>query len=122
MTTPIRRRLLRHNPPEGAPAEIGEDEIGALASPIVILGDPGAGKSVLMAALGAAPGSKFVRAGTLVRSADPRALVGEASRLVIDGVDEIPSNAAGASVEAVLAQLSKLGNPDFVISCRAGTI
>lgn len=121
MTTvpPIPRRLKRHEPPEGEVALIDEAEALGLPAPIVVVGDPGAGKSVLMETFGQMPGAIYLRAGAFVRHADPARLVGAATRLIVDGVDEVASNAAGGGVEAVLRQLSALGHPDFVLSCRA---
>ena len=86
---------------------------------MVILGDPGLGKTVLTRWLGEQPGMKFVRAGTFVRAANPSNSVAETERIVVDGLDEIASAAPGGAVDAVLKQLSAIGNPPFVLSCRA---
>jgi hypothetical protein len=115
----IERRLRRLDPPAGADPIIGQADIGALAtSVVVVLGDPGAGKSVLMEGLGAAPGATFVRATSLVRMADPATRLGTFDRIVVDGVDEVASAVAGGGVDAVLTKLSLLGNPDCILSCR----
>ena len=37
---------------------------------------------------------------------------------IIDGLDEISSAAPGSAVETVLTQLSAIGNPPFILSCR----
>jgi len=116
---PIPRRLRRLDPPEGAAAEVEEGEIAGLQGPLVIVGDPGAGKSVLMEALDKTQGAVFVRAARLVRMANPSKILGSPERLIIDGVDEVASNAPGGGVEAVLTKLSELDYPDFIISCRA---
>ena len=117
-TVPIDRRLRRLDPPEGAASVIGQSEIDALASPIVVLGDPGAGKSVLMDLLGKAAGSVYVRASSLARMVNPVARLGSFERIVIDGVDEVASAVTGGGVEAVLGKLSTLGNPSCILSCR----
>ncbi len=115
---PLARRLSWDRGADGI-SDLGEDQIAALPAPIVIVGDPGAGKSVLMKTLGDTTGHVLLRAGSFVRNANPQLLVGDATTLVIDGVDEIGANVAGGGVEAVLTKLSELGNPAFILSCRA---
>lgn len=97
---------------------ISQDEIAAIMEPVVILGDPGLGKSVLTQMLGEEPGMKYYRAGTFVRAAKPESLIAEGECIIIDGLDEIASTALGGGVEAVLKQLSAMGNPRFILSCR----
>jgi hypothetical protein len=72
-----------------------------------------------MEALQGTKGAVFVRATRLVRMANPAKILGSPERLVIDGVDEVASNAAGGGVDAVLTKLSELDYPDFIMSCRA---
>lgn len=116
---PIKRRLRRLNPPTDADPIVGQADIGALAAPVVVvLGDAGAGKSVLMEGLGGAPGAVFVRAASLVRMDNPAARLGLFDRIVVDGVDEVASAVTGGGVDAVLTKLSMLGNPDCILSCR----
>ena len=50
---------------------------------------------------------------------NPRSLVADNERPVIDGLDEIASAVPGGAVVDVLKQLSKLGNPSFILTCRA---
>ena len=88
---------------------IGQDEIAVIAAPVVILGDPGLGKSVLTQMLGDQPGLKYCRAGVFVRSASPGSLILKGERIIIDGLDEIASTSLGGGVEAVLKQLSTMG-------------
>jgi hypothetical protein len=115
---PIPRRLARQAAKSGAWEIIDQSEIADIVEPVIILGDPGLGKSTLAAELGALPGFSYIRAGTFARTADPRTLFQDGDCLVIDGLDEIASTAVGGGVEAVLAQLSKLGNPHFILSSR----
>ena len=116
---PIARRLRWINPPEGAQADLHESDIAGLRGPIVIVGDPGAGKSVLMETLEGQGGAVFVGATRLIRMSNPPETFGLVSRLVIDGVDEVASNAPGGGIDAVLGKLSELLYPDFILSCRA---
>ena len=112
-------RTLTHERQDGRQTVIRQDGILSFREPLVILGDPGLGKTVLTRWLGEQPGMKFVRAGTFVRAANPSNSVAGTERIVVDGLDEIASAAPGGAVEAVLKQLSAIGNPPFVLSCRA---
>ncbi|MFZ2980062.1 MAG: hypothetical protein WA085_03450, partial [Sphingobium sp.] len=114
----IKRRLAKYDQMTGEWSMIDQDDVLVIAEPVIVLGDPGLGKSVLAKALGSAPGHHYVLAGTFVRSARPESFLVPGDRLVIDGLDEVASTAIGGGVEAVLTQLSKIGNPPFVLSSR----
>lgn len=115
MSMGISRRLSFRNA-AGEREVIDQDALAAITQPIVVLGDPGSGKSVLTRALGEQDGSVYFRAGTFVRTA--RIDLAEGSRIIIDGLDEIASTAVGGGVDAVLERLSAMGGPLFVLSCR----
>ena len=89
-----------------------------MRQPLVILGDPGLGKTELAQALGLQPGLVWVRAGTFKRAADPASSIAEGERIVIDGLDEIASSESGAAVASVLARLSAMSKPPFILTCR----
>ena len=112
-------RTLTHEQQEGGQSVIHQDGILSFREPVVILGDPGLGKTVLTQWLGGQPGMKYVRAGTFVRSVMPANPVAGTKRVIVDGLDEIASAAQGGAVDAVLKQLSAIGNPRFILSCRA---
>lgn len=111
-------RTLAYDDPRQERQIIGQDEVAAIREPIVVLGDPGLGKSVLTQMLGKESGMKYYRAGTFVRAAKPDSLISKGECIIIDGLDEIASTAVGGGVEAVLKQLSAMGNPTFILSCR----
>ena len=118
MPDPI-RRLLVYEDHRHQPRTIGESEIPALTEPVVILGDPGLGKSVLTERLGALAQMKRFPAGTFMRTARPETLIDEGDRIIVDGLDEIVSAYTGGGVHAVLEKLSQMGSPPFILSCRA---
>jgi len=104
----------------GKPSEhrIEEGQIGSIDRPIIILGDPGLGKTELAEQLQNRLGWLRVPGGTFYRSEDlDRFRVGE-RRLIIDGLDEIAASTGSAAIDEVLRKLSRLGNPPFVLSCR----
>ena len=117
MPSPI-ARTLTYEDGEGRRKTVHQDEIADFRTPVVILGDPGMGKTVLTKALGDTPGMEYVKAGTFTRAATPETLIAEGGRIVIDGLDQIASAAPGSAVEAVLEKLSAMGNPLFILSCR----
>ena len=97
---------------------IGQEDIAAIVEPVVILGDPGQGKSVLAQTLGDELGMKYCRAGKFERAARPETLIAESERIIVDGLDEIASSSPGGAVDSVLRQLSKMGSPPFTLTCR----
>ena len=117
MPSPI-ARTLTYEDGEGRRKTVHQDEIADFRTPVVILGDPGMGKTVLTKALGDTPGMEYVKAGTFIRAAKPETLIAEGGRIVIDGLDQIASAAPSSAVEAVLEKLSAMGNPLFILSCR----
>ena len=117
MSTRIERTLIYKNP-DGTQECIRQDKIPAFREPIVILGDPGLGKSVLTEVIGEQSGMRHFRAGTFVRTANPGLLAAGTDRIIVDGLDEIASAVPGGSVDAVLKQLSQMSYPPFILSCR----
>ena len=115
---PMPRRLSYRPPKARADEIIEQDGVASLSGPIIVLGDPGIGKSFLAKAL-SSPGSPYVRAGTFHRAADPKTyLPGIGGRLIIDGLDEIASAAPGGGIHDILRQLSTMGYPPFVLLSR----
>ena len=113
----VTRKLARENH-DGHPEIVGQEAIQSISAPVVILGDPGLGKSVLTKALGQLPSMACIPAGKFVRCTDPASLVQKGQRVVIDGLDEVASSAPGGGIDLVLSKLSAIGYPPFVISCR----
>ena len=117
---PVRiERKLECTQSDGDKRVIAESELASLSGPVVILGDPGLGKTVLTEAIGELPGMKYVRAGTFVRQSSSSLLSTEDECIVVDGIDEIASMLVGSAIDEVLTKLSAVGNPRFILSCRA---
>jgi len=99
---------------------IDERELVAADLPLVLLGEPGIGKTALTRALAAALPATRVEAGPLSRAHDLTALgLAPGMPLIIDGLDEVTTRAGVSAFDMVLRQLSALGNPPFVLSCRS---
>lgn len=87
--------------------------------PLVILGEPGMGKTHLLEWLAQAPRHVLCTARKLINRHDPSTLLGDARVLVIDALDEVSTRQEGEAVDLVLQRLGKLGYPCFVLACRA---
>ena len=118
MSNPIERRLAYEDDHQHRRV-IGQEEIAAIVQPVVILGDPGLGKSCLAKSLEAQPNTKRCRAGTFYRTDRPETLIAQGERIIVDGLDEIASSTPGGAVDTVLRQLSRMGSPPFILTCRA---
>ena len=86
-------------------------------TPVVVLGDPGMGKTRLMQQLGTSEDCQFLRAASFLRR--PVDTFQSANRLVIDGLDEVAAVEEGDPLHNVLKKLVSVGCPHFVISCRS---
>lgn len=115
----IPRTLIRDRGQDNE-SVVTEADIPSINAPIVILGDPGLGKTRLTKALETRFGFRRIAAGTFYRmqsSAAPP--VASESKLIIDGLDEITSSSGFSAIDEVLRKLSELHNPNFILSCRS---
>ena len=87
------------------------------SQPMVILGDPGLGKTWLMERLGSNEECQFIRATSFLRPAF--SVISIDTTLIIDGLDEVAAVEEGDPLHNVLKKLHACGKPRFVISCRS---
>ena len=97
---------------------VEQDSLLEQARPVIVLGEPGMGKTELLKALGAKDGNAFCRATKLINGFRPEKLIGNATRLVIDALDEVAVQRQGDAVDLVLLKLGQLDYPPFILSCR----
>lgn len=103
---------------KGKPHVVDEAQmLQKFSQPLVILGDPGMGKTRLMEKLGDSQNCKFIRATSFLRQQDSAFFTDEI--LVIDGLDEVAAIEEGDPLHNVLKKLLAFGKPTFVISCRS---
>lgn len=98
---------------------IRDSELLAIQRPIVILGEPGMGKSEMIRYLGARAGAPTISASRFMHSKNVGTLVQAGQPLLIDALDEALARSEGEAVDKVLANLEAAGSPRFILSCRA---
>jgi hypothetical protein len=112
---PIKRRLaLVKAPGERSQADDIEEFLKHKA--VVILAEPGMGKTVLLRSLDAS-GRRYFRARRfLAQEVNPNA-----TSILIDGLDEARAgDRHGSTLERILGKLEAFGLPHFVMTCRSG--
>lgn len=114
----VSRKLWFQKPGDQDRTIVAEDDLPGLSKAIVVLGEPGMGKTELLKRLAKAGGTVSHPAGKLINSYDPAKLLGNATTLVIDALDEVTANREGAAVDRVVQKLDAAGNPPFILSCR----
>ena len=114
----IERRLLVD---DGADERVvAEADVLSLGYPLIVLGDPGMGKTRLMQSIAQRLCAKRISAGSFSRVAELDAFkpTGE-NPIIIDGLDELVVSSGASAVDDVLKRLSALQYPPFILSCRA---
>jgi hypothetical protein len=102
---------------DGRAVEYSDAEFFALQAPLVVLGEPGAGKSVLVKEFQRTSGSQlYYASGLLPESIAPAIFP---ARIIIDGLDEITAYKPGAPIVDILGKLAMHQQPNFVLTCRA---
>lgn len=103
----------------GERQHLNESALAAQPGPVVVLAEPGGGKSELFRQVSAATGAPLVSASKWLRTARPETLVDSDRPIFIDALDEASARREGDAVQRVLAKLDAAGTPRFVLSCRA---
>lgn len=114
--TLLRRKLWYQDRRETV--TVGQDFLQTDTRSLIVLGEAGMGKSTLLLGLKDVEGFSVCTARKLINSADASALIGPATTLVIDALDEVSARLDGDAVDLVLRQLAELALPRFILSCR----
>ena len=111
-------RLLTFTDTAGEIQTAKEADLLAGNGPVVVLGEPGMGKSELLRTLArGADHADYVTARALMRRPNDG---GPSNRiLIIDALDELAAAEEHDPVQNVLTKLAALGSPPFILSCRA---
>jgi hypothetical protein len=99
--------------------ELHQAELLGREEPLIILGEAGMGKSHLLKQLAQSDTCAFCTARKLITSQRPETIIGNATTLVIDALDEVSAKNDGDALDEVLSKLEQLGSPRFILSCRA---
>lgn len=83
-----------------------------------LLGEPGAGKSVVLADEAEAIGTQVIRAEEFAAGLKPQGY-SLGTPVFIDALDEVRIGPGGGILQQIRSCLQELGNPPFRISCRA---
>ena len=116
MHTPLPRTLV-YLDVKGEEQRLSDVALLQTPAPIVVLGEPGMGKTTLLEMLGRQAGRRYITARAFLRHPHPNTLAA-GGILVIDALDEVASAAEQDPINAVLAKLAAAGHPPFVLSCR----
>ena len=116
-TAYFRRKLRILDEP--SEREILDSNLLGLERSVVVLGEPGMGKSELIGELGRASGVAPVSAPRFMLSKNPGSYVTSGRPLLIDGLDEAIARDEKDALDRILAQLEDAGCPRFVLSCRS---
>lgn len=96
-----------------------QEEFLAMQGPLVVLGEPGAGKSELVRQLKKIESTKFYTATSVMTFPTGIPVSKEEEFIVIDGLDEVTAYAAGAPIAQVLAKIPHEDVSRFVFTCRS---
>jgi hypothetical protein len=112
-------RTLTYLTNNGSIERVVDVDLHNLGRALVILGEPGMGKTWLLRRLASHIGYSFRSAASFVAHPTPAHLVSQGDTIVIDGLDELAAANESDPVYRVLGQLVAAGCPPFVLSCRA---
>ena len=113
----IPRRLIVADK-SGSEVEYTDDQFFGIDAPLVILGEPGAGKSSLVEKFAETSGSKLYKPSDIELSPVIEVLTLPA-RTIIDGLDEVTAYKIGTPIIEILSKVSSGGYSNFIITCRA---
>ena len=104
---------------KGSPLIYTDEEFFLLEGPLVLLGEPGAGKSVLLEKFEEKTNSTFFIASA-INLYPTIEEVSYPAKVIIDGVDEVTTYNEGTTLaDSILYKLSNHVQPNFILSCRS---
>jgi len=116
--SPYIPRWLWYFDEAGQRRELADKELTARNEPLIILGEPGMGKSWLLKNIAASAGVTKLEARQLIRHPNPQMLIGNAQPVVIDALDEVAAKGDGDTIDQILTKLALANHPRFILSCR----
>jgi hypothetical protein len=111
-------RTLTYRDDKGEISQLDDDALAKLDRPLVILGEPGMGKTRLLERLAEKHDWPLRSAASFVSHPNPARLRKAGGKIVIDGLDELSAAQESDPVCRVLGKLIEAGCPSFILSCR----
>lgn len=96
-----------------------EAKLACQPTPVVVLAEPGGGKSELFRHAAVQASAPLVTATKWLRTARPEDLLKPGRPIFIDALDEASALRSGDAIQGLLEKLNAAGSPPFVLSCRA---
>jgi predicted NACHT family NTPase len=90
--------------------------LSSFKQPLVILGEPGMGKTELLKKLATNNSTPIYRAAAFLRKVNP--IISGELPIIIDALDEVAAVKEGDPLHHILEKLGTCGCPRFIISCR----
>jgi len=91
----VPRKLWYQKPGDDDRTIVAEDDLPGLSKAIVVLGEPGMGKTELLRRLAKIEGTASCTARKLINTHDPAQMIGNATSLIIDALDEVAADPLG---------------------------
>jgi hypothetical protein len=83
------QRTLSYSNEKGDPEQVGDLDVLTWQQSVIVLGEPGMGKTYLLRWISDASGWTLRSAASFAAHPDPARLVSKGERIVIDGLDEL---------------------------------
>lgn len=111
-------RRLSVSQSDGRDVQYSDIGFFSLDGPLVVLGEPGLGKSEMVRQLAKVPSSILYKASTVLAlpsfpNSTPR------SKIIIDGLDEVATHTRGLPIAEILSKINHDDISNFVLTCRA---
>ena len=97
---------------------IADDDLLSIEESVVILAEPGMGKTSLLEYLDNSDNTIKFTASSFVRRPLDRLTNMRNKTLLIDALDEYQADSNSNSIDNILAKLYNLGSPRFILTCR----
>ena len=97
---------------------IKDVELLSLNKPVVVLAEPGMGKSSLLNEISKLSNYQLITATSFLRRPKAMLMNNQSEWWLIDALDEMPSKHEGSNIDEVLQKLYDLGSPNFILTCR----
>lgn len=103
---------------EGKEREYSDSNFFAIDAPLIVLGEPGAGKSILVEEFSKRTNSPKYIASELSAYSSIEG-VAYPTKIIIDGLDEITAYSSDGAANLIWPKLADLSEPNFILTCRA---